>query len=51
MRDNLKSGEGNLANREDGKDMMLPNVNYLCIHHKHIEWNQIGFYEDLNKEF
>ena len=42
MRDNLKSGEGNLTNRAYGKDSMLPNDDNLCKHPKQIEWNYTG---------
>ena len=50
VRDNPKSGEGNLANREDCKDLMPPNVDHLCRHHKHIEWHHTGLHVDLDKE-
>ena len=51
VRDNLKSGEGNLANREYGKNLMLPNFDHLCRHQKQIEYHHTGICVDSKKEF
>ena len=50
VRDNIKLGEGNLANREEGKDLILPNVDHICRKHKNIEWNHTGIHVDSEKE-
>ena len=49
VRDNLEWGEGSLANRVGGKDLMPLDDDHHSIHWKQIVWNHRVLHEDLEK--
>ena len=49
VRDNLESGEVNLANKVDGRDMTLLYVDHQSKYQNQTKWNHTGLLEDPKK--
>ena len=49
MRDSLESGDMNLSNKVDGKDLMVLDDDYHSRNQKQIVWHCRVLHEDLQK--